>query len=388
MANICETRISVVGLEESPETFVKALSKAMFDIDLDNMDLKQWGCAQDENGRFFDVEYAKDSDLTVEAKKDCEGKFQEVITKRDPSDDLASGIKVLKEIFPNTWYQELVKKFDLRRGSYGKLCVLYMLEPFVKCGVSAPRFYVETKSETPYDQLKKASKAFPDLLFHAEWWIEPDGPTGEYVLRGGRLREDTRSGASWYLFDKIEFPSMSLLPKYMDLTLAQRGAAAVDDAIELIKRLHFVVHHPGFTDSRYSPFRDQEKTEQTQATLDALLAHMEEAAKTLTFEGVLLPNMTEAEAPSYPPVTATTKAFMATVEDVPPVEEGNFIDKSVLCQFGGGEGDECLAMGVYPCNPGCGTEEILVCESHLLQVHADNQIVKQIVGEMEAEKKL
>ena len=33
MANICATKNSVVGQKESSETFIKKLSKAMFDID-------------------------------------------------------------------------------------------------------------------------------------------------------------------------------------------------------------------------------------------------------------------------------------------------------------------------------------------------------------------
>jgi len=261
MANICETIISVVGLKESPESFIEKLSHVMF---------------------------------------------------KELWEDVAGD---------HCWYAEHVKK------EYA-LSVLYPRKPFVKCGVSVPCFYVETKWDSPYKQLKEASKAFPDLLFHAGWWIEPDGPTGEYVLRGGELREDTRSGASWYLFDKIKFPSMSLLPKHMDLTLAQRGAAAIDDAIQLVKELHSIIHSPVFVESRYSPFRDQRKTEQTQATLDALLAHMEEAAKTLTFEGVFLPDLSTDVAPDYPPVTATTKAFMDTVEDITPdeMQEGTFID--------------------------------------------------------------
>ena len=47
MANVCETTITVVGLNDPAEIFVKALSKAMFGVDLDNLNPKQWG--EDEN---------------------------------------------------------------------------------------------------------------------------------------------------------------------------------------------------------------------------------------------------------------------------------------------------------------------------------------------------
>jgi hypothetical protein len=228
MANICETKISVIGLEESPNTFIEKLSHVMF---------------------------------------------------KDLWEDVAGD---------HCWYAEHVK-------AEGNLCVLYPHKPLLVDGLSVPRFYVETKWVPPHEQVKKASEAFPDLLFHARWFVEQDGPSGEFVFCGGKLREETESGASWYLFDKIKFPSMSLLPKYMPLTLAQRGVAAVDDAIELVKGLHYVIHSPSFEESRYQPLRDQRKTEQTRETLDALLAHMEEAAKSLTFEGVFLPDMTEAE---------------------------------------------------------------------------------------------
>ena len=43
MANVCETKITVIGLQESADAFVKQLSKAMFGIDLDNLEPKQWG---------------------------------------------------------------------------------------------------------------------------------------------------------------------------------------------------------------------------------------------------------------------------------------------------------------------------------------------------------
>jgi len=37
MANVCETTITAIGVNEAVETFVKAPSKAMFGIDLDNL---------------------------------------------------------------------------------------------------------------------------------------------------------------------------------------------------------------------------------------------------------------------------------------------------------------------------------------------------------------
>jgi hypothetical protein len=43
MANVCKTKITVVGLKKAPETFVKALSNALFGIDLDSLEPKQWG---------------------------------------------------------------------------------------------------------------------------------------------------------------------------------------------------------------------------------------------------------------------------------------------------------------------------------------------------------
>src|SRR6267378_1383831 len=51
MANICENTIAVVGLKEPAEEFVKKLSKAMFDIDLENLDLAKWDNYKCEGGR-------------------------------------------------------------------------------------------------------------------------------------------------------------------------------------------------------------------------------------------------------------------------------------------------------------------------------------------------
>jgi hypothetical protein len=298
MANICESRISVVGLKELPETFVKALSKAMFGVDLDNMDLAQWGHYRCEDGKLVTTYRTVDHE-TGEEKVHRYGPNTYVDTNR-----LVEGRwywdKNLLEISPETWYSQILK--DRKDGGYPPLCVLVPGKPFVRCGVEVPRLYVETKWEPPFAEVKKASEAFPDLLFHLQWFIEQDGPSGEFVLQKGHLLETTRSNASWYLFDGLKYPSMSLLPKYMPLTLAQRGSAAIEDAIDRIKMLHFVIHHPGFTGSRYRPFGDQRKVEETTKAVDDLLGYMEKAAKSLTFEGVFLPDI------PYEPPEMTEKA--------------------------------------------------------------------------------
>src|SRR6267154_2438064 len=62
MANICENTIAVVGLKEPPEEFIKKLSKAMFEIDLDDMDLGKWGHYQCEEGKLYDSYQVFDDD--------------------------------------------------------------------------------------------------------------------------------------------------------------------------------------------------------------------------------------------------------------------------------------------------------------------------------------
>jgi hypothetical protein len=297
MANICETSISVIGLEESSETFVKTLSKAMFGIDLDDMDVEKWDNYRCEGGKLYNTFHLTNPETgekrvvrrelngKADTSKCEEGKYYCLGTY-----DLDTDTTNLEEISPETWYQKIIKEAE--NSSYAPLYVL-VPKPFAKCGVSVPRFSVHTKWVPPYEQVMTASEAFPHLLFDARWFID-DGPSGEFVLKGGKLLERTESEASWYLFDQLKYPSMSLLPKYMPLTLAQRGAAAVDDAIGLVKSLHYVIHDPRFAESRYQPLRDQRKFEETRQTLDALLAYMEEAAKSLTFEAVFLPDMTDA----------------------------------------------------------------------------------------------
>jgi hypothetical protein len=49
MANICINTISAIGLQEAPETFARALSKALFGIDLDDLDPTKWG--EDADGK-------------------------------------------------------------------------------------------------------------------------------------------------------------------------------------------------------------------------------------------------------------------------------------------------------------------------------------------------
>src|ERR1035438_119684 len=135
MANTCENKIAVLGLEEDPESFVKKLSKAMFQLDLDNPDPKKWGEAPEINGE--------------------------------------------------TWYPNLVDQYR-EKGSYPlTYCILYPHKPYNRLGVSVPRFHVDTKWGPPQEELKEASKVFPDLAFHMSWWVEQDGPTGEIVIRNG-----------------------------------------------------------------------------------------------------------------------------------------------------------------------------------------------------------
>jgi hypothetical protein len=121
MANRCKNTITIIGLKESPDTFVKTVSKVMFQIDLDAMDSAMWG--------------------------------------EDPNIDGKS------------WYSSLVDEY-LREGVYAaRYGVLYPQKPYETLGVTAPRFYVETKWEPPVDEICKASKTFPELTFHLGWWV-------------------------------------------------------------------------------------------------------------------------------------------------------------------------------------------------------------------------
>jgi hypothetical protein len=250
MANICVSRIAVVGLKEPPEDFVKKLSKVMFDIDLDNMDVTKWGLYRCEGGKLYD----------------------------------ADG----EEIDGKTWYQKIV------HDEYPPLCILVPDKPFITAGAAVQRFKVETKWKPPYDELKKASEIFSELTFSLSYFIEQDGPTGEIIIRGGKEIDFDQTAQSWYLFDEIQYPCLPLLPRYMDLTLAQRGQAAIETARDFVKRVHRVLHDGSFTESRYAPFRDEEKLAVATRVIDSLLAGCEEAAK-LTFKGVFLPDMTVEE---------------------------------------------------------------------------------------------
>jgi hypothetical protein len=98
MANVCETKITVIGLKEPPESFVKAFSKAMFGIDLDNLEPKKWGEDESTDGK--------------------------------------------------TWYARLVNEYRQQRYA-ARYSILYPHEPYETIGATAPRFYVETKWAPP-----------------------------------------------------------------------------------------------------------------------------------------------------------------------------------------------------------------------------------------------
>src|SRR6266404_7531681 len=175
MANICENTIAVVGLKEPPEEFIKKLSKAMFEIDLDDMDLGNWGHYQCEEGKLYYI--LRGVDLATGEKEvvrqeinagkldtsKCEdGKYYRLV--RDGNQATGASVETVQEVNPQTWYKEILAQ------KYPPLGVLVPHTPFVRCGVAVPRFWVETKWESPYAEVKNASVAFPDLLFHVHYW--------------------------------------------------------------------------------------------------------------------------------------------------------------------------------------------------------------------------
>jgi hypothetical protein len=235
MANVCETTIAVIGLNDAAEIFIKALSKAMFGVDLDNLKPKQWG--EDEN---------------------VDGKG---------------------------WYNKLVDDYRQQRSS-ARYCILYPHEPYNKLGVTAPRFYVESKWGRPVKEIREASKSFPDLTFHLDWWVEQDGPSGELVIRNGDDIDELCRPASWYLFDNsVLYPRLSA---HLPYTLAQRASLRVQDAIQSINGLTVILNDSRFTESPYANERDPAALEQTKRALEDLLGYMKKSAERLSFEGVFL----------------------------------------------------------------------------------------------------
>ena len=116
----------------------------------------------------------------------------------------------------------------------------------------------------PVEELREASKAFPDRTFHLDWWIVQDGPSGELVIRNGNDIDEFCRPSSWYLFDHaLLYPTVSLLPAYLPYALAQRAALRVQDAIDTIESLREIFTDSRFTDSPYAAERDPTAVEKT-----------------------------------------------------------------------------------------------------------------------------
>jgi hypothetical protein len=264
VANVCETTIAVVGLKEAPETFVKAFAKAVFALDLDNLEPKKWG-----------------------------------------EDDSLDG---------KTWYGSLVNEYSKHRYA-ARYCILYPHKPYNRLGVTVPRFFCATKWKPPVEEIREASKVFPDLKFHLEWWIEQDGPSGELVIRNGDDIDEMFRPASWYLFDQaLLYPTVSLLPAHMPYTLAQRAALRVDDAIQTIEGLQQILDDDRFRKSQSRPFSDcrsKEKTEKLRLGLAALHESLVAQAKQLDFAGVFLEEKELTER--YPAVVEADNALMRSL---------------------------------------------------------------------------
>jgi len=238
MANVCETKITIIGLKEPAEAFVKALSKAMFGIDLDNLQPQEWGEGNSVDGK--------------------------------------------------TWYASLVNEYRQQRSS-ARYYILYPHDPYNRLGVSAPRFYVETNNAPPVKELREASKAFPDLTFHLGWWVDQDGPSGELVIQNGDEIDEIIRPASWYLFDSaVLYPRITLLTAHLPYTLAQRASLRIQDAIDCVEGLRQILNDSRFTESPYEIERDPAAVGQTKETLDELLLQIKNSAERLTFEGVFL----------------------------------------------------------------------------------------------------
>lgn len=238
MANVCESTITVIGLKEAPETFVKAFSKAIFRVDLDNLQPKQWGADENIDGK--------------------------------------------------TWYASLVSEYR-QQPSAARYCILYPHRPYERLGVTAPRFYVETKWSPPVKEIREASKSFPKLTFHLGWWVAQDGPSGELVIRNGDDMDEIVRPASWYLFDHaVLYPRISLLVAHLPYTLAQRAAMRVEDAVQTISDLIRILNDSRFTGSPYANERDPAAVELTKRTLEDLLGYMKNSAEHLSFERVFL----------------------------------------------------------------------------------------------------
>jgi hypothetical protein len=239
MANICKNTITVVGLKESPDTFLKAFLKAVFSLDLDDLDPSWWGATEDASG----------------------------------------------------WYSKLVEEYR-EEGCYAaKYCILYPEAPFSKLGVVAPRFYVETKWKPPVNELITASEQFPELTFHMHWLVMQDGPIGQVVVCNGGIVEQCLRLGSWYLFDDLRYPYATLLDAHLPFTLAQHAALRLDNAIYDVRSLKEVLEDERFIRSRSRPFsasRNQEKTDKVLAGLTALLDSMRLQIDNLDFSGVLL----------------------------------------------------------------------------------------------------
>jgi hypothetical protein len=239
MANICKNYITVIGLQEAAETFINTLSLEMFNIDLRNPKLELWG---DQN----------------------------------------SGIN------PQDWYRMLSDEYR-NEGCYAaRLGVLYMEKPYERFGVTAPCFYAETKWNPAVGELVKVSRKFPDLTFHIEWMRLQDGPSGEYVVGNGEVKESVMRRKSWYLFDSLLYPIASLLPARMHYTLAQHAALRFGDAIQTLDDIRTVLDDRRFTASPYQSLREPSRVAKTRTALNAAIEQLENTAKLLDFEGVFL----------------------------------------------------------------------------------------------------
>jgi len=81
---------------------------------------------------------------------------------------------------------------------------------------------------------------------------------------------------------------VDLCAAYLHSTLASKASKRLSDAIEIVANLKEMLEDPRFADSRYRAQSDDNRVKAAHAGLTAMLKAMEEHAKRISFEGVLV----------------------------------------------------------------------------------------------------
>ena len=160
------------------------------------------------------------------------------------------------------------------------------------------QFLFKTKWEPPVNALLTLSKRYPAAVFLLDYLCWGSDFRGQVVMQDGKVIESIRRTGyrgPAYLWSDITHPVVDLFGPYVaPKTLAQHAAERIQDAIGIINGLKETLEDERFTKSHYRALGNDRQVKKAIADLSAMLNMMIRYAGDISFEGVLVEDLSSS----------------------------------------------------------------------------------------------